>query len=484
MTDPNVLLVVLDSVRARNTSVHGHHHDTTPALASLASEATTYTQARAPDRWSLPSHVSLFTGLAPPEHGITAKGDRLEAGHSVFATLAGDGYETGLFSENPFLTELETGLADGFDTVEGKSAEPLFPSATNPNEFRGDPAGFLRAAVGSGRPVRSLLNGVTTKLAWDYPSLLPDRLARRTAGGVSRGSQFTELFLEWVDGRDGPWAACINYMDAHHPYAPGVEYDNWADESIARAVEAVDPYPGGFYTEPDAMWRCEVAEFLYDGTVRQVDHEVGWLVDALRRRGCLEETLLVVTADHGEGFGEPSQHRPVRIAGHAVGGHEANFHVPLVVKYPGQQRARRVTDPVSLTEFPAVVEAVRGGRAADTPDPFVSGGPVVAVASEPDAEFLERLRDAGVDTSPFEGDVEVVYEPADDGAVRKRMRWGDECATVRVPDAHTVVPVADTDEDVVQSTFESFDRADVADCGAADSVDEATKRRLDQLGYR
>lgn len=482
--NPNVLLIVLDSVRARNTSVHNHRHDTTPSLRSLAERATTYTQARSPDRWSLPSHASIFTGRAPPEHGVTRKGDRLEAGHSVFASLADDGYATGLFSENPFLTELETGLDDGFDLVEGKSADPLYPSAADAHEYEGDPIGFLRAALGSGRPVRSLINGVTTKLAWDHPKLLPDGIARKVSGGVSLGDQYTDLFLDWEAEQDGPWAACINYMDAHHPYAPRPEHNRWADDSVAAVLADVAPYPGGFYTDPGSIWRCEVAEFLYDGVIRQVDHEVGRIVDALERRGVLDNTLVVVTADHGDGFGERSRLRPIRIAGHAVGGHESNLHVPLVVKYPGQSRSSRVTDPVSLTDFPEAVRAVRAGPTGERPETFVSDRPVVAVGSDPDDEFLDRLRDANIDTAPFEGDIEVVYEPASKGTVHKHVRWGEVHATMRVVDAYTVVTEEGPDEDIVAATFDSLERQEIAECRSLDDVDEATKQRLENLGYK
>ena len=115
---PNVLLVVLDSVRAANCSLYGAARETTPYLSRLTDESTVYTQARAPSNWSLPSHVSLFTGLDVHVHRVTVH-DRLRAGHTVFEALAADGYATGLFSENGFLTGRDAGPADPFETTVG-----------------------------------------------------------------------------------------------------------------------------------------------------------------------------------------------------------------------------------------------------------------------------------------------------------------------------------------------------------------------------
>lgn len=113
---PNVLLVVLDSVRAMNCSLHGAPRATTPFLDRFATEARTYTQARAPSNWSLPSHVSLLTGLETHEHGVTVH-DALRPGNTVFDDLAAAGYATGVFSENGFLTGDAFGLSAAFRTV-------------------------------------------------------------------------------------------------------------------------------------------------------------------------------------------------------------------------------------------------------------------------------------------------------------------------------------------------------------------------------
>jgi arylsulfatase A-like enzyme len=166
---PNVLLVILDSVRARNTSLQGHANETTPFLSELASEATTFTQARAPSTWSLPSHVSLFTGLHPAEHRVTGRDVRLEPGHTVWEHLRDEhGYATGVFSSNPFLCAAPVGLESAFETSVGQADLP-FRDALDPREFvrgHGEEAfgRFLRGTLAWSRPLASLLKGGYEKL--------------------------------------------------------------------------------------------------------------------------------------------------------------------------------------------------------------------------------------------------------------------------------------------------------------------------------
>lgn len=478
MSSPNVLLVVLDSVRAQNTSLHESRHETTPFLSDFASRtATHYSQARAPSQWSLPSHTSMFTGLHVPEHGVTSADDRIRSGETVFDELADRGYETGLFSENPYLTTVETGLASGFDTVEGADREPFF-EGVDADEYKGDVGGFLRAAVESGRPVRSLANGVVSKLAWDYPRLLPDRFERRLGSGTVHGSTYTDLFRAWVDDRTGPWAACINYMDAHHPYLPTQEFDRWNDGTIASIQQSIDSMPLGFYSGADPWWKCELLEYLYDGTIRQIDHEVERLVDCLRSRGEFENTLVIITSDHGEGFGERSFLRDLRIAGHNVGETEVNLHVPLVISYPDRAGDETVDQLVSLTAIPRAIRSTIEGD----PDPRgLTELPVLARTQGVLEPQREQLREEGVGLERFVGETSVLYEP-DGHAVRKEMSWADRRQAVSCIDAHTAYVNRNDEADRVETVFNELEDAGVRE--ESEAVDEDVERRLRDLGYR
>lgn len=126
MEHPNFLLIVLDSVRARNMSMHGYERETIPFLESFVDEATTYTQARAPGVASVPSHASLFTGLHVAEHGMRDVDRRLTAGTTIWDELADDGYETGVCSYNSYLTQAPIGFADAFQTVKSRWSTRFF----------------------------------------------------------------------------------------------------------------------------------------------------------------------------------------------------------------------------------------------------------------------------------------------------------------------------------------------------------------------
>jgi len=486
---PNVLLVILDSVRARNTSLHGHDNETTPSLAALAAEATVFEQARSPGTWSLPSHASLFTGLHVAEHGLAGPTDVLEPGHTVFERLQEAGYDTGVFSENPFLTVSDAGLARGFGTVEGPRNVP-FRDALDPTEFvqregQGQYREYLRACLAHERPLRSLANGALVKLAWDYPQVLPERFSPATDADV-----YVDLFLEWEAAREGPWAACLNLMDAHLPYRPAPEHDRWGDDDLRALQDAMADQVWEFVGGERPWWQRKALEALYDGTIHQMDAQVDRLVEALRERGTLDDTLLVVTADHGECFGERSHVQPARLAGHGPGIDETLVHVPLLVREPGQTEGARVSNPASLTRFPDAVAAARDGERAA--DPFSTGPTLVSYAGLPESAKVRAREYADEDALvALDGPSRAVYVDHGRG-VRKYVQWRDRTATVQVVDAATTYLESASDGtgasgelDAGAELAAAFD--DLSDAGvrAVDDgeLDAATEERLKELGY-
>ncbi|HMB49173.1 MAG TPA: sulfatase-like hydrolase/transferase, partial [Natronoarchaeum rubrum] len=295
---PNILLVVLDSVRASNTSLHRHDNETTPFLEQFADEATWYTQARSPGTESLSSHTSIFTGLDVREHGITDRRQRLEPGHTVWERLSDDGYETGVFSNNPFLTELPVGLDGTFDHVCGRRQEQPYPDAVNPKNFVIDAADrgprkyvdFVREAVDNGRVAESLLNGLSFKLDGSHEKLLPASLEPD-----SSAEQYADQFLAWQRDREGPWAACVNFMDAHYPYEPGPEHDRWGGDELRRIQRQIEDQAWEFVAGDRPWGERHAIEALYDGAIRRMDAAVERIVSGLREADELEETMIVVT---------------------------------------------------------------------------------------------------------------------------------------------------------------------------------------------
>lgn len=398
--DPNVLLVVLDCVRARNTDLLGRDRGTTPRMRELADGAfTNYTNARVAAPWSLPSHVSIFTSTSPVVHEVTSLSDRLRPDSTVFTWLADRGYETGVFTENPYLNTEAFGVDQEFDYVD-PFVNVVFPEALTPHAYAGldgnDTWAFLSDAVSSERPIRSLVNGA-------YPYFMSTRVGAILDRRRNEALSHAKSFLQWSEGT-ARWAACLNFVDAHAPYVPTPTHNRFARDEFRKRSEYVHPTPDS----PGAV--LNNAERLYDGCIHQVDRVVGYLVDALEERGELDDTLVVVTADHGEAFGEPHAVTGEPVVGHQGGFEEVHAHVPLLVKPPGHAEGARVSDlstPVAFAD--AVRDLVAGGEG--------SGDATFAV------EQLVGQYRYGSNTSdgPTGEDVLVGYEQRD-GRIYKYVR--------------------------------------------------------------
>ena len=481
MSRPNILLVILDSVRAQNTSLHGHVNETTPFLESFCSEATLYNQARAPGIWSLPSHTSIFTGYHVVEHGITDIGMGLNDTETIFEQLDREyGYRTGVFSENAFITELENGLNRGFGHTSGPK-NILFKDALDPHEVnfaksdRNRYIEFVRQALGSSHPLKSVANGAARKFAMEYPQFVPLTL-KYTSGDI-----YVDDFCSWLDQDNGPWAACINLMDAHSPYIPKEEYDYWGG-SVIRDIQS-DMGGAGvweFQAGQRPCWQRKALESLYDGAIRQTDAILKRLIHKLRDRSEFQDTLIVITSDHGEGFGEASRVRPeMRVLEHSLGIHECLLHVPLLVKYPNQETEEQISDPVSLTEFPAAVHSVLDDDWDF--DAFVTENPVIAYSGGIRSRKKDIAKRYFEDISPFEQPTKAVYR-FEEGDLYKYMSWGNHQQSIRLGVGNEK-KTSQTACEVIESTFSCIDESHSIQEGSANNLSKETENHLENLGY-
>lgn len=479
----NILLVVLDTVRARNLGLYGHHNETTPFLDSFAqNHATTYEQAKAPASRSLDSHVSIFTGMSVHEHGVVKSTHKLAPGNTIFEHLDDYGYDTGVFTENSWLTDVDVGLKDIFDTVEGPRNVP-FPSEFDPTSFvvehgQGQYRAFLRQCIsGRSNTIRALFNGLAIKLGSDYPTLLSSGNLTTPAG------TYVDLFLDWSESSDSPWAACVNLMDAHHPYMPRTKHDIWGGAELLNIQDDINDVKWEFNSGQRSWWQRRALQGLYDGAIRQLDAQLERLVDALRARDDLENTLIVIMSDHGEGFGEPSRIRPnTQIASHSVGLHEVLLHVPLIVKYPGQSDSRTVTHPASIAEFPSAVQATLNDNWSY--DEFVPDGPVTATTHGLDDPVKERALQYVDDIDPFVHTGHIVYDRNGEGT-EKFLSWNSRTATIAIRDAQTSYLTECTDHGRVARVFDNMNSAGLQVSGSGfENLDEDSLEHLEHLGYK
>jgi arylsulfatase A-like enzyme len=325
---PNVLLIVLDTVRADRLSLYGYGRGTTSNLDRLAARGVVFSEARSPAPWTLPSHATLFTARWPHELGLE-DGRTLDSTWPTLAEhLANRGYATSGFVGNTYFCNSWYGLARGFLHYEDYYEENLLVS----------PEEALRCTA-LGRWLIRMVG--TSYLARPEAVHYPKDAAR-----VRRD------FLRWVDDHpDRPFFSFLNFIDAHDPYQtpPGFDHhfglkpETVDDFNLIRSWNSRDKTT----LTPRELTLINDA---YDDCLAYVDQQVGGILDDLERRGRLDETVVIITSDHGEQFGDR------KLFGHGNSLYRPELHVPLIIAAPGRIPAGRVvSQPVTLRDIPATV---------------------------------------------------------------------------------------------------------------------------------
>lgn len=346
---PNVLLIVLDTVRADRLSLYGHFRDTTPNLKRLAERGVRFNQARVSASWTLPSHASMFTGRWPSELDVERRG-WLDRAHPTLAErLRDSGHATAGFVANPFFCGWESGLSRGFQHYDDYSITPgevLRSSSVGWFLARGE----RRLQFLLGRDVDS---GAARDIDLDF--------SRKDA------KEINSEFLSWLS-RNGsrPFFAFLNFFDAHDPYLlpPGV-VPRFRPEPLTTPELVL--LRDWFHLDKATITpdQASLAIDAYDECLAELDNQIGALLDELEARGVLDETLLILTSDHGEQFGEHGRF------GHGLSLYDEETRVPLLIALPGRAPAGHVIDePVSLADLPATVLDLLG---LETDSPFPGG---------------------------------------------------------------------------------------------------------------
>ncbi|MFC5134564.1 MULTISPECIES: sulfatase-like hydrolase/transferase [Haloferacaceae] len=475
MALPNVLLVVLDSVRARNVGLYGYHRETTPFLSTYSDRATVYRQARSPGIHSVASHASLWTGAEVVEHQATRHTDGIQPEKTIWGELAENGYRTGIFTVNSVVAHASN-LVEPFHLVEtddfSDSAGKPFPDAHGPTDVAAHEgvAGNLARSLQDDAPVRSFLNAV-------------DHLYRKQRGRLETNldsETLIERFLEWEADVDGPWAACLNLMDSHFPYEPAEEHDKWSDDTLGSLHDGFEKPPANEFVQGRPWWQLEAFKSLYDGTIRELDAHLERIVTGLKRADVHDETLVVITSDHGEGFGEISRLTGrTRLVDHSWGIHEVVTHVPLVVKYPRQTDPTTIKEPATITGFPDSVRATLEGSCPR--DSFVPDGPVIAYTERLLADHADVFDDSDEPVTAYYGPWRAVYESSDNGDVVKYAGHGNNALTLRVRNAQDAILVDRTGSEMIDRVFDTFEPVDIRQ--EPGDISEKTEERLSDLGY-
>ena len=302
---PNVLVLVIDTVRADRCSFNGYGRATTPRLEELARDAVVYRNAYAPAGWTAPVHASLFTGLRPEHHGLVW-GNRIylrDGVETLAERLSASGWSTGAFSGN-MLVSPDYGMAQGFGWFQ-MMLEPPYPRTDETHERALD---FMKLARRGRRPFLVFVNDFQPHTPYAPPE------------------SFAQRFVS--------------------PDAPPADVARERRLDTARSVRYLfDPSA----IPPEAM---AIRSDLYDAEIASLDDAIGRFLDDAKAAGLLDNTIVVILSDHGEHFGErghvehfASLYRPI-------------LHVPLIIRAPGRLDGGRTVDDVVRIEdvFPTILD--------------------------------------------------------------------------------------------------------------------------------
>jgi arylsulfatase A-like enzyme len=309
-TGPNVIVILVDVLRADELGCYGYERDTSPHIDRLAEDGVLFEHAIAQSTFTKTSVASLFTGRWPHEHGVFEGSQENEEGRIVSDVLDGG------------MTTLAESLAE---------------------------AGYLTAAWVQNEQLRGFL-GFDQGFA----------LYRDQPGDCE--TIFRE-FLEWRErwGRRQPFFAYLHLLDLHAPYRPEPPWDEryfdlpddwepttWEDWIVYKKrvrKGEITPWPR----------QVELLRALYDGQLAWIDERVGALLDELRANGAYDDSLIIFTSDHGDAFMEHGAFS------HSNTPYEELIRVPLIVKLPGSRNAgRRVDDAVASIDLVATLEELLG----------------------------------------------------------------------------------------------------------------------------
>lgn len=424
---PNVLLIVLDTLRADRLAAFGGDGALMPNLDAFANESLGFTEYWAASSWTLPTISTMLTSVHAEIHGGVARTTPIDPRLDTLASVLRDaGYRTEAITEGGLFASTYH-LDRGFDRFE------------------------------------------------------------EHGGGLGWGVELAREFFVQRAGEQ-PWFLTLHSYEVHEPYAPsdeliaevraGLPADMAAN--IERPSDFVPLLESGRWDEVLAADVPARMERLYDAEVRAADALIGGLLDDLERKGVLDDTLVIFTADHGEEFGEHGY------LGHSDALYPEVLHVPLLMRFPGGEHAgERHAAPTSQLDLtPTVLDALGlherlrelpfQGRSLLRGEP---DRPVYAWRHRPDGGSLWAVRDG--DRFYVQGSYD---HPRDDPgeAGRELFDLGDDPGAdrdrdVRAPD------VALSMQRLLEQLRGEYGSATYA--GRHVRLDEATRENLGDLGY-
>lgn len=332
---PNILWIVWDTVRSDHLSLYGHKKSTTPFLDNWSQGGQVFDNCISVANCTVPAHASMFTGLMPSEHTRNNRNNYLDDSFTTISELLQtSGYRTYLYSANPHISRSRN-FNHGFDKAEHPWDEQYLSQAYN--------------------IVKQKL------LPEDKTSKLVDKIQSRQISNWSikaSGELAQQGIQAWLKNSNckQPFFAFLNYMEAHQPYIPQTSYrkrlmrPDQVEKSylIDRSLDSIWSYTFGQKHFSDE--EIEITRLTYDAAIAELDELLKNLLTSLQNLGHLDNTMVILTSDHGEHLGE--QH----MLDHQYSVYEPLLRVPLVIHYPDKFAPGRIHQPVvNYDLFPTIL---------------------------------------------------------------------------------------------------------------------------------
>jgi arylsulfatase A-like enzyme len=354
---PNIVLIVWDTTRADHFSSYGYFRNTTPNADQFSQRGVLFENAIAPSSWTLPAMASILTSLLPHQHGAGADIPLGNGPRTLPELLRVGGYETAGFNANPHFGAAACGLARGFET---------YVDSTTTLGYSLD----------------------ATRFGHDFIKPLTEAWFHRSRFNQFNAHQLNKQIYHWFDHRsDRPFFLFVQYNDMHDPYEVPSPFDHLygqiSRETKSRLVAAKLNH---FDFSTDQRKNLAAA---YDNTLKYTDSQMGELLQFLEHSAQWSNTYVIITADHGEAFGEHNTYT------HGWDLYREVVHVPLIVVGPGVPAGARITSTATTPQiFPTVLEWAGLKQAAVRQSSLARLWSAHDGANTPDEATLSEIIDA------------------------------------------------------------------------------------------
>jgi arylsulfatase A-like enzyme len=371
---PNVILITLDTLRADHLSTYGYEFTTSPYLDALAEESVVFENGISPSSWTIPAHASLFTGKYPSNHNANRLHYMLDKEEVTLAELLKDkGFITAGFIAGPFC-QAKYGFGQGFMTYKDRLDFFEYDHSFNKLSIRNLGSIIFKGLFDKFRPkakdvdktIKSKETAVEqkdikeesdetedgfissiTKVCFKMLKAAHsfDKILFRIDNELT-SEQVNEDVFEWLDkNKDQRFFMFINYFDVHSPYLLGEEHrEKFTNGTMTRDDMAAVAYMKRYETNISEEILNNIIG-AYDTEIYYLDINLQKLFDKLDELEIKEDTVIIITSDHGEEFFDHGDF------GHAHTVYEEVIHVPLIIHYPKEFEPKRIEKRVGTTNI-------------------------------------------------------------------------------------------------------------------------------------